>query len=145
MKNFDVLYAKAVETAVCAHAGQTDKGGNPYIEHPLAVAEKLEEKELKLVAILHDVLEDSSMTAEELLNNGFPQEIVEAVKVLTHKKGDPDTYEQYIERVSKNRMARQVKISDLQHNLDLSRIPNPVKKDYDRCEKYRKALAYLSQ
>lgn len=145
MENFDVLYARAVETAVCAHAGQTDKGGNPYINHPLAVAEKLKEEELKLVAILHDVLEDSSITAEELLKKGFPQDVVEAVKVLTHKKGDPDTYEQYIERVSKSRMAKQVKISDLQHNLDLTRIPNPIQRDYDRCEKYKKALAYLSQ
>ncbi|MGI6017602.1 MAG: GTP pyrophosphokinase [Marvinbryantia sp.] len=143
MKNFEVLYARAMQIAGFAHADQTDKGGNPYIEHPIAVAEQLEEEELKVVAILHDVLEDSDTTAEDLLKSGFPCEIVEAVKVLTYKKTDPGTYEEYIARVAENPMAREVKICDIRHNMDLSRIPNPGKRDFQRCEKYKRALAYL--
>ncbi len=143
MKNFEVLYARAMQIASLAHAGQTDKGGNPYIEHPIAVAGQLEEDELKVVAILHDVLEDSDMTAENLLKSGFPCEIIEAVQVLTYKKTDPGTYEEYIARVAKNRMAKAVKISDIRHNMDLSRIPNPGTRDLKRCAKYKRALAYL--
>lgn len=145
MKDFDTLYARAVQIAVCAHAGQTDKGGNPYIEHPMAVAGKMKEEELKIAAVLHDVLEDSDITAEELLKNGFPREIVEAVQVLTYKKTDPGTYEEYIARVAKNRMARAVKISDIRHNMDLTRIQNPNEKDRKRCEKYQRALEYLEK
>lgn len=143
MKNFEVLYARAMQIASFAHAGQTDKGGNPYIEHPIAVAEQLKEDELKVVAILHDVLEDSDMTAEDLLKSGFPCEIIEAVQVLTYKKTDSGTYEEYIARVAKNRMAKAVKISDIRHNMDLSRIPNPGTRDLKRCEKYKRALTYL--
>lgn len=143
MKNFKVLYVRAMQIAGTAHAGQTDKGGNPYIEHPIAVAGQLEQEELKVTALLHDVLEDSDMTAEDLLKSGFPHEIVEAVQVLTYKKTDPGTYEEYIVRVAENPMARAVKICDIRHNMDLSRIPNPGKRDLERCEKYKRALVYL--
>lgn len=145
MNKLDFLYKRAVEIAGWAHEGQVDKGGNPYIAHPLAVAEGVEEMNQKIVALLHDVLEDSSLTAGDLLAEGFPQEIVEAVKVLTHKKSDPISYEEYICHVKQNPLARAVKISDIRHNLDLTRIPNPTQRDYKRCEKYKKALQYLTQ
>jgi len=137
------LFHLAVEIAANAHKGQKDKGGNPYIQHPLKVAEGLKEPGLKIVAVLHDVLEDSDMTAEELLEMGFASDLVEAIRVLTHKKGDPDSYEEYIRKVKKNPIARLVKIEDIKHNLDLSRIPNPGQRDFRRCEKYKKALKYL--
>lgn len=143
MESNQVLYRMAVEIATDAHRGQKDKGGNPYIEHPLKVAEGLKEVEMKIVAVLHDVLEDSDTTAEELLQKGFPENLVEAIRVLTHKKGDPDSYEEYIRKVKENPIARKVKIEDIKHNLDLSRIPNPVSRDFERCEKYKKALKYL--
>lgn len=124
------------------HEGMTDKGGHPYILHPLKVAEGVEGDELKIVALLHDVLEDSDMTEQELRREGFPENVVEAVSVLTHRDEDGD-YFTYIENVKKNPMATAVKISDLQHNLDLSRIAEPTAADYRRCEKYRRSLAYL--
>lgn len=145
MENLEALYRRAEEIAVHAHAGQVDKGGNPYISHPLAVAAGVEGYELKIVALLHDVLEDSSVTAEDLLNEGFPPELVEAIRVLTHTKNDSLTYREYIYLVKKNPIARAVKISDITHNLDLSRIPNPSARDYKRCRKYQKALAYLQE
>ncbi len=140
----DVLWKRAVEIATQAHLGQKDKGGNPYINHPLAVAESLREWNLKIVGVLHDVLEDSSFTAADLLAEGFSQELVDAVCVLTHNKSDPLSYEDYICLVRENPIARQVKIADIRHNLDLSRIPHPTPCDYERCERYKKALAYLT-
>ena len=145
MNKADMLYRRAIEIATQAHIGQVDKGGNPYIDHPLAVAEDVEDITLKIVAILHDVLEDSDMTAGDLLTEGFSREIVDAVCVLSHDKSDSISYEDYICHVKENPIARAVKISDINHNLDLSRIPNPTAHDYARCEKYRKALAYLLQ
>ena len=141
----DVLYRRAVQIATDAHMGQVDKGGNPYIGHPLAVADKVEGMVLKTVAVLHDVLEDSSFTADDLLAEGFPREVVEAVIVLTHNKTDPMSYEDYIRRVRKNPIACAVKIADITHNLDLSRIPHPTAGDHRRCEKYRRALGYLQE
>lgn len=143
MENEKILYERAVAIARDAHRGQKDKGGNPYIEHPLKVAEAMEEIELKIVAVLHDVLEDSAVTADDLVSYGFPEYLVEAVSVLTHKKGDADSYEKYICRVKTNPIACRVKIEDIRHNLDLSRIPSPEKSDFLRCEKYRRALRYL--
>ena len=142
MKNLEALYRRAEEIAIRAHAGQLDKGGNPYINHPLAVAAGVQGYELKIVALLHDVLEDSSVTAQDLLAEGFPPELVEAICVLTHNKEDEMSYRDYIFSVKKNPIARAVKISDIMHNLDLSRIPNPGARDYKRCKKYQKALAY---
>lgn len=143
MENNQVLYDRAVAIAMDAHRGQKDKGGNSYIEHPLKVAEAMEEIELKIVAVLHDVLEDSTVTADNLRNLGFPEHLVEAISVLTHKKGDADSYEEYICKVKANPIACRVKIEDIRHNLDLSRIPSPEQSDFVRCEKYKKALRYL--
>lgn len=145
MNNFEGLYERAVEIATQAHKGQVDKGGNPYISHPLAVAEGVDGQELKIVAILHDVLEDSDVTAEDLLTEGFDPYLVEAVQALTHDRGGAVSYEDYICYVKKNPIARLVKIADLNHNLDLSRIPHPTDYDYQRCVKYEKALLYLKE
>lgn len=145
MKNLNELYARAVEIARNAHTGQFDKGGNPYIEHSLAVADGVNTTEQKIVAVLHDVLEDSSVTAEDLLREGFPAELVESVRILTHNHTDDGSYEDYICCVRQNPVARAVKISDLCHNLDLSRIPHPTQHDRDRCKKYKKALAKLRE
>lgn len=145
MENLENLYKRAVEIAQEAHKGQTDKGGNPYIEHPLYVASKVDTTELKIVAVLHDTLEDSSMTADDLRQEGFPEEIVEAIVMLTREDGDEQAYLDYIHRVSENAMAAAVKRADLMHNMDMSRIPQPTEKDLKRRRKYEKALNLLEE
>lgn len=135
------LLEKAIEIATKAHAGQTDKGGAPYILHPVAVALGMNTTEQKILAYLHDVIEDTDITTEDLLTAGFPDNIVEAIKVITKKSGMP--YMDYLQAVKKNELARAVKILDIKHNMDLSRIANPTQKDFDRLEKYKKALLFI--
>lgn len=131
----------AKEVATKAHAGQTDKGGHPYILHPTAVASFLEKPEHKMIAYLHDVCEDTPMTIEEIKNLGFSKTVTDALFLLTHKSGVP--YESYIRQICQNPDARAVKMADLRHNMDLSRIPHPTEKDYRRLEKYKKAYQFL--
>ena len=144
-ENLENLYEKAVMIAQEAHKGQMDKGGNPYIEHPLHVASQVETLELKMIAVLHDTLEDSSLTAEDLKEAGLPDEVVEAIAVLTHEDGNEEAYLDYIRRVAGNKLAARVKKEDLKHNMDMSRIQSPTEKDRKRCAKYKKALRLLEE
>ena len=144
-ENLERLYEKAVMIAQEAHKGQTDKGGNPYIEHPLYVASQVDTTELKIIAMLHDTLEDSEVTAEDLRREGFPERIVEAILVLTHEDGTDEAYLDYIRRVAGNKLAARVKKEDLKHNMDMSRIQNPTEKDRKRRAKYEKALQLLEE
>ncbi|GGH60319.1 hypothetical protein GCM10008014_34740 [Paenibacillus silvae] len=102
----------AISIALEAHKGQLDKGGNPYILHPLAVMNRVETIEEKIVAVLHDVIEDTEVTIEQLRELGFSEEIVKAIGLLT--RSEEDSYEQFIEKTTTNRMARNVKIADIQ-------------------------------
>lgn len=143
MEKMDLLYKKALEIAKTAHEGQTDKGGKAYIEHPMRVAESVDTMELKTIALLHDVLEDTSVKREDLEKAGFTQHIIETVCDLTN---DDDSYEGYLEyicRLKSNPMAVSIKMADLRDNMNLSRIPNPTERDYARMEKYKKAYAIL--
>lgn len=136
------LIDRCYEIAKKYHAGQVDKGGQDYINHPVAVASRVDTELEKCVALLHDVIEDTELTANDLLKLGVPKEVVDVVEVLTHKKDEP--YSDYILRVSKNPIARRVKIADLEHNMDLSRIPNPTEKDFKRIEtKYKNNYKFL--
>ena len=144
-ENLENLYEKAVMIAQEAHKGQMDKGGNPYIEHPLHVASQVETLELKMIAVLHDTLEDSSLTAADLVEAGLPEEVVEAIVVLTHEDGNEEAYLDYIQRVAGNKLAARVKKEDLKHNMDMSRIQSPTEKDRKRCAKYKKALRLLEE
>lgn len=144
-ENLENLYEKAVMIAQEAHKGQMDKGGNPYIEHPLHVASQVETLELKMIAVLHDTLEDSSLTAADLVEAGLPEEVVEAIVVLTHEDGNEEAYLDYIRRVAGNKLAARVKKEDLKHNMDMSRIQSPTEKDRKRCAKYKKALRLLEE
>ena len=128
--------------AAFAHSGQVDKGGQPYINHPLAVAAKVDGDDLKVIALLHDVLEDTFVNYDTIANL-FGTRIADAVGALTRKDGE--TYEAFIERVCQNSLARVVKLADLEHNMDLSRIPNPGGEDLHRVEKYRIAHAMLEK
>jgi (p)ppGpp synthase/HD superfamily hydrolase len=133
---------RAIQIAVQAHAGQKDKMGIPYILHPLHLMFKMRSDPERIAAVLHDVVEDSDWTIERLRDEGFSDEVLVAVDHLTRRTNEP--YENFIERVDANSLARTVKIADLLHNLDASRIPKLTDKDIARIRKYQKALAVLT-
>ena len=133
--------------AKLAHKGQVDKAGNPYILHPEYVASKFNsssEYEYKIVAYLHDVVEDTDITTAQIARL-FNSRVANAVDLLTRKDGQ--NYFEYINNIrdSKNMIAIKVKIEDLKHNSDMSRIPNPTNKDMERLKKYKKAINILSE
>ena len=132
----------ALSIARKAHEGQLDKAGVDYIEHPIYVASQVDTEEEKAVALLHDVIEDSPVSAEELLQAGLPETVVTAVQVLTKKK--EQDYQTYLETVKKNPLARVVKLADLKHNSNLSRLSSITEKDRERLKKYKKAIDFLS-
>ncbi|NRS52050.1 HD domain-containing protein [Brevibacillus sp. HB2.2] len=132
---------KAIVIATQAHAGQVDKGGNPYILHPLRIMLKMSTVETMISAVLHDVLEDTDVTVEELRNEGFSEEIIAAVIALT--RNDDETYMEFVGRTKQNPIARLVKLGDLEDNSDLSRIPEPTEKDYERLLRYKRAIKEL--
>ena len=136
------LLEMAIDLSQYAHECQVDKAGQPYFLHVQAVADGVDTEELKVIAYLHDVCEDTPFGIDDLTELGFPDEIVQSVRVLTRAKGIP--YNEYIEQVKQDDNARKVKISDLRHNMDISRIPEPTDADYRRLEKYQKALDYLT-
>ena len=138
---YNQLLELAIKVATEAHAGQVDKGGKPYINHPQAVAASLTNTEYKIVAYLHDVCEDTSITFDDLKDMGFTYRIVNSIRLLT--KTDELTYEEYLRRLRMDSCARAVKMADLKHNMDITRIPNPSEKDYARIEKYKRSLAFL--
>lgn len=143
---WDSLTRKAFEIACEAHLGQVDKGGIPYILHPLAVAEKLSTSELRAIALLHDVVEDTPLTFDDLLERGMPAVVVNAVRVLTRPKDDKRTYLEYVADVKYDDLAVQVKRADLRHNMDISRLGHQLTdKDLVRLRKYQCAYELLSQ
>lgn len=138
---FNKLLDLAIKVASDAHSNQFDKGGNPYILHPMAVANCVESTEEKIVAYLHDIIEDTNITSEDLENMGFTYRIVNSIKILTKPKNT--SYEDYLKSVKMDSNAWHVKIADIKHNMDISRIPEPTAKDFARIEKYKKALTFL--
>ena len=132
----------ALSIAKKAHAGQVDKAGIDYIQHPLYVASQVKTEQEKAVALLHGVLEDSDITAADLLAYGLSNEVVTAVQTLTKKKGQ--SYQDYLEKVKSNDLARVVKLADLKHNSDLSRLKSVSDTDRERVKKYKNAIRYLS-
>lgn len=133
-------YRKALEIAKEVHKSQTDLSGKPYILHPLHVAKHVKGKKTKIVALLHDVVEDGNITLD-YLSKYFTPDICESVKLLT-KKPDQD-YIYYIYIIKKNRMARTVKIADLEHNMDIKRLDSLTDADYKRLKKYLNAYKEL--
>ncbi|WP_434779450.1 hypothetical protein [Neisseria sp. Ec49-e6-T10] len=132
----------ALQLALDAHKGQVDKGGQAYILHPLRLMMRFSDETMQIISLLHDVVEDSDITLEQIAQLGFDQTIIDALNVLTKKEQEP--YEQFIQRVSTNRLAIQVKIADLKDNLNIARIPHELtQKDLLRLNKYHCALMYL--
>ena len=137
------LVEKAIALALEAHQGQLDKSGSPYILHPLRLMLQMESETEMITALLHDVVEDSAWELDQLREMGFPAEVLEALALLTHDTaGDP--YDDYIQRIKQNPLARRVKLADLSHNMDIRRLPAPLSmKDMGRLEKYRRAWEAL--
>ncbi|MBR2309414.1 MAG: HD domain-containing protein [Oscillospiraceae bacterium] len=135
------LTNKAMKIAYTAHHGQVDKSGIPYIFHPIHLAEQMPDEYTTCVALLHDVVEDTTVTLEDLAID-FPKEVIDAVALLTHKEGEP--YFEYVKRIKTNALAKTVKLADLRHNSNESRFDNPDETTlaYFR-EKYRKAFEIL--
>ena len=133
---------RAIIIATNVHDGKVDKGGHSYILHPLRVMMAMNTHEERLVAIMHDVIEDDPhMTLEVLSKIGFDSVIIDALDSITRRAGED--YRSYIVRVSHNEIGAKVKCVDLRDNLDRSRIPYPMPKDFKRWMKYEEALAFL--
>ena len=141
MLSYNEQFQIALELAVEKHKNQTDKASNPYILHPLHVMENVNSKEGKIVAILHDIIEDTDITENYLLKIGLSKCIVDAVVALTRSE-DMD-YQEYIKNLSSNPLAKEVKLADLEHNMDLKRLPTLEEKDLERNRKYQIAYHYL--
>ena len=135
---------RAIEIAVAAHKGAVDKGGQPYILHPLAVMMDLKTDQEKIVGVLHDVVEDTDWTFEALIEEGFSEEVIEALRSVTKSDSD-SSYIDFIERAKANFIGRNVKIADLKHNMDLSRIHSISNLDLERFERYKKSLEILER
>ena len=137
------LTDKAYEVMKKAHEGQFDKAGVPYIFHPITVASFMEDEDTTVVALLHDVIEDTDYTIEKLRDLGFTEEQLEAIDCMTHRENE--NYLDYVRRVKNNPIAKAVKYGDLRHNMDLSRIKNHTEKDFNRIKnKYKRALRILN-
>lgn len=132
---------KAIRIALCAHMYQKDKAGAPYILHPLRVMFAMENDAERIAAVLHDVVEDSAVTIEDLKSEGISEEVCFAVAAVTKQKGE--LYNDYLKRVKDNPIALKIKLADLKDNMDLGRIAHPTEKDLKRIKKYKKALTYL--
>lgn len=133
---------KAVNIAYNAHMGQSDRFGMPYVFHPIHLAESMDTEEECICAILHDVVEDTSITFEQL-EKEFSKGVIEALKLLTHDK--KVSYNEYIIKLKDNPIAKKVKLADLKHNSDITRLNYLSPKDIIRNKKYKKAIKILSE
>ena len=137
---------KAMQICFQAHKDQTDKSGVPYVFHPFHVAECMKDEASTVTALLHDVVEDTAWTFEQLQAEGFGKNVIEALRLLTHKDGifSEEDYLQYVAALKSNPIARAVKIADLEHNSDLTRFGTDItERDIMRAAKYQKALILL--
>ena len=132
---------RAIEIAKKAHAGQFDKAGKPYIFHPVRVMLRVDNEFEKMVAVLHDVVEDTSVTLEDLKREGFLPDVVQAIDALTKRPGESRL--DAAKRAAAHPLARIVKMADNAENMDLSRLPNPTAKDYERLREYEQVRAIL--
>ncbi|OOM14648.1 HD domain-containing protein [Clostridium saccharobutylicum] len=135
------LLERAIKLAQKYHEDQFDKGGQPYIDHPLRVMNGVESIDEKVVAVLHDVLEDCDVSKEKLIEEGIPYYLVEKLEILC--KGKNENYFDYIERIKADSLAIKVKLSDLKDNMNLERLKEITEKNINRLEKYKKAKEIL--
>ena len=140
-----MLYTEQIKKAlkICyeAHKDQYDKGGLPYVFHPFHLAEQMQEENEIIVALLHDVLEDSNYTLIDLEEAGFSENIINALKLLTHQK--PVPYMEYIKNIKSNPLATKIKLADLKHNSDINRLDTIDDRVMVRLQKYNQAILFL--
>lgn len=138
---YTALTKKALKICFDAHKDQVDKTGMPYVFHPFHLAEQMDTEDAVCVALLHDTVEDTDISFEDLINEGFNDNIINALKLLTHNDDAP--YLEYVARIKENPLARKVKLADLRHNSDLTRIDLTVDKIPPKYNLYLEAIKYL--
>jgi len=141
-QDYNELYDCALRIAIRAHDGQKDKSGREYIMHPIRVAERCKDPRAKIVALLHDTIEDTGVTPDYLHSQGFPDEIIEGVLSVTKREGE--SYEDFVRRAALNPLGREVKRADLEDNMDIRRLETISDEDVTRLRKYLKAWHYLN-
>ena len=131
--------------ALCfeAHKDQKDKSGLPYVFHPFHLAEQMEDEDTTIVALLHDVIEDTEYTIEDLQKAGFTQNVISAIALMTHDPQVP--YMEYVRAIKSNPIARAVKLADLRHNSDMTRLDIITQRDEERAQKYLDAIVVLEE
>jgi (p)ppGpp synthase/HD superfamily hydrolase len=134
---------RAIELAVKHHKGQVDKAGQSYILHPLRLMLTMSTESERIVAVLHDIVEDTPITLDNLREEGFGEKIVTAIECVTKQAGED--YDSFIERISHNPLATAVKLADLEDNMDLSRLSDVTEKDLLRVAKYQRAKKVLQK
>ena len=138
---YTALTKKALKISFDTHKNQVDKGGMPYVYHPFHLAEQMDDELTTCVALLHDVVEDTYITLDDLTSNGFPDEVIEALSLMTHRDNVP--YLDYIRAMKDNPIARKVKLADLAHNSDLTRLDEVDDKAIERVNRYKQAIHIL--
>lgn len=139
------LLEEAIALAVRAHAGQIDKSGQPYILHPLRLMLQMDSEEEMITAVLHDVIEDTTVSLDDLRSLGLPESVISALELLTRDTAGTG-YDKYVAAIKANPLASRVKLADLAHNMDVRRLPLPLSaRDWGRMEKYRRAWELLSK
>ena len=134
---------KAMKLCFEAHKDQKDKSGLPYVFHPFHVAEQMPDEKTTIVALLHDVIEDTPYSLQDLRDMGFEQDVLDALALMTHNKNVP--YMDYVAKIKSNPIARTVKLADLRHNSDLTRLDEVSDAALKRIEKYKNAMNLLSE
>jgi (p)ppGpp synthase/HD superfamily hydrolase len=132
---------RAIEIAASAHRGHVDKAGQPYILHPLSLMLEFDDLDAMMVAVLHDTVEDSTLTLGDLKEEGFSETVVAAIEALTRR--EDESYDDFISRLASNPLARRVKLADLEHNMDVRRIGSLQPSDLERLERYHRAWLQL--
>lgn len=140
---YTALTKKALRLCFDAHKEQTDKTGMPYVFHPFHLAEQMTDEISTVCALLHDVVEDTDYTLEDLTKMDYPSEVIDVLRLLTHDSEVP--YFDYVKTISANPIAKQVKMADLAHNSDVTRLDEIDDRAIARTEKYKKAIALLSE
>ena len=138
---YTAMTKKALKLCFEAHRDQIDKSGMPYVFHPFHLAEQMDTETSTIVALLHDVIEDTNYTLQDLKEMGFPNNVIDALALMTHDPQVP--YMDYVQAIGTNPLATKVKLEDLKHNSNLSRLDKVDQKALERVEKYRKAIQYL--
>ena len=134
---------KALKPCFEAHKDQVDKSGLPYVFHPFHLAEQMQDENTTIVALLHDVVEDTDYTLDDLRAMGFGEEVMEALSYMTHDPAVP--YMEYVAKIRENDIARRVKLADLRHNSDITRLDAVDRKALDRVAKYAQAIRLLEE